>query len=162
MDKQQILDEINQTKEHLANMEKMLTECENKRYKPNKNENYFTVGSDSVLRSINLDEDTLNMRYNFYNCFQTKEQAELEFEKILVRRNLEDIAKRLNKGEKINWNTSSQPKYYLEFNHSNNKLGQHYNECCQAEKVYCLDKSFKDVAIQEIGEERLIKYLKSE
>ena len=26
--------------------------------------------------------------------------------------------------------------------------------------VYCLDRNFKDVAIKEIGEERLIKYLR--
>ena len=33
MNKQEIIDEINKTKEHLANMEKMLKEC-NGRWKP--------------------------------------------------------------------------------------------------------------------------------
>ena len=50
--------------------------------------------------------------YRAYNCFKTQEEAEQEAEKILVRRQLEDIAKRLNKGEKFDWKRN-QPKWYL-------------------------------------------------
>ena len=42
MNKQEIIDEINKTKEHLANMEKMLKEC-NGRWKPELNEEYYYV-----------------------------------------------------------------------------------------------------------------------
>ena len=42
MDREEILDEINKTKEYLANMEKMLKEC-NERWKPELNEVYYYV-----------------------------------------------------------------------------------------------------------------------
>lgn len=40
MDKKEILDEIEKTKEHLANMEKMLQECKYERWKPKQGEKY--------------------------------------------------------------------------------------------------------------------------
>ena len=164
MNKQELQNEINKTKEHLANMEKMLAECEYERWKPEKDELYWYVNSRGesccafFSPTFKVDTD----RYNIFNCFYVCEQAEAEAEKILIRRQLEDIARRLNKGEKIDWNNSFQAKYYLEFNHLTNKLKQQYNDSCQAEKTYCLDKHYLDVAIQEIGEERLKKYLRGE
>lgn len=163
MNKQEILEEINKTKEHLANMEKMLEECGGERWKPKNNEKFWyitdciTVNYSPFISGIQLD----NMRFKNYNCFPSREQAETEAEKILVRRQLEDIARRLNKGQKIDWNNDNQYKWYINHNplgvttysvHSNKVQGV----------VYCLDKSFKDVAIQEIGEERLKAYLRGE
>lgn len=43
-----------------------------------------------------------------------------------------------------------------------NKVRQQYNSDYQAEKVYCIDRNFLNIAIQEIGEERLMRYLKGE
>ena len=164
MNKQELLDEINKTKEHSANMEKMLAECEHERWKPSLNEEYFTVSYDGVNRCININEDSLDTRYDFYNCFQTQEQAEAEAEKILVRRMLEDIARKLNKGKKIDWTRTTQVKYSLILSSTKEKqiLLQDYITSLKGEQVYCLDEKFKDVAIQEIGEERLKKYLRGE
>lgn len=162
MDKQEILDEINKTKEHLANMEKMLEECDYERWKPIEDENYWYInGVNSVTDTCFIPSSNDIKRFNNYNCFKTKEQAKSESEKILVRRMLENIARRLNKGQKIDWNNDNQYKWYI--NH--NPLGVatytvHSNKVQGA--VYCLDESFKDVAIQEIGEERLKAYLRGE
>ena len=49
MNKQEIIDEINKTKEHLANMKKMLEECECKRWKPEPNEEYYYVSEDGKI-----------------------------------------------------------------------------------------------------------------
>ena len=74
--------------------------------------------------------------------------------------------KRLNKGEKIDWENTSQEKYFIYLDNEYNKLGYADNICgkwCQYQgTVYCLDQNFLDVAIQEIGEGRLIKYLRGE
>lgn len=161
MDKQQILEEINKTKEHLANMEEALKECEYKRWKPELNEEYWVVNNwgmayNEIWTGCNTDQK----RYNFYNCFKTREQAEQEAEKILIRRMLENIARRLNRGRKIDRN-DHESKYYIEL-YNNNILTDDFLAYKQQGTVYCLDKSFKDVAIQEIGKERLFKYLKSE
>ena len=164
MNKQELQNEINKTKEYLANMEKMLAECEYERWKPKEREPYFFFTSYGAIETTtfnNKNEGDI-LRYNFYNCFQTREQAEAEAEKILVRRMLEDIARRLNKGEEINWVNNSQCKYYLylwngeelEQDIARNRLNQG--------TLYCLDQDFCAVAIQEIGEERLKKYLRGE
>lgn len=164
MNKKEILNEIEKTKEHLANMEKMLEKCEYKRWKPNIAEIYYFVDSD--LRVIN--DDWVNIEgqrelYNVYNCFQTREQAEAEAEKILIRRQLEDIARRLNKGETINWFKCNQKKYYLGYSCINSNITRECRTTMIAEgAVYCLDENFLDVAIQKIGEERLKKYLRGE
>lgn len=164
MNKQELQNEINKTKEHLANMEKMLAECKYERWKPKQEDLYWFVNS-----YLNVIDDswvsTSDQRdlYNAYNFFRTKEQAEAEAEKILVRRMLEDIAKRLNKGKKIIWEDDNQDKYYIWFDTLQNIIREMegYRYKIQG-VVYCLDRNFRDVAIREIGEERLKKYLRGE
>lgn len=163
MNKKEILEEIEETKEHLANMEKMLKECEYERWSPEPNEEYYYVNQISATsRVVNNEFDIDAARYRTYNCFRTKEEAELEVEKILVRRQLEDIARRLNKGMKIDWNSESPRKYHLCID----KADYIYTNVCYSTKyqgtIYCLDANFRDIAIQEIGEERLIKYLRGD
>lgn len=163
MNKQEILDEISKTKEHLANMEKMLEECEYKRWIPKANKKYWYIDSSgSVNYTCFLVEAVMDaIRLKTYNCFKTKEEAEQEAEKILVRRQLEDIARRLNRGREIDWNTEEQSKYYICTDNEGIEYNVNFTEKAQG-VVYCLDGNFKDVAIREIGEERLKAYLKGE
>ena len=160
MNKQKIIDEINKTKELLANMEKMLKECDG-RWKPELNEEYYYVNQVSATsRAVNDEFDIDAARYRTYNCFKTKKQAELEAEKILVRRQLEDIARRLNRGVKIDWRNDNQYKYCFIYDVDYQHINQDSNmNVIRQGAVYCLDKRFLDVAIKEIGEERLRKYL---
>ena len=166
MDREEILDEIEKTKEHLANMEKMLEdkECEYKRWKPKYYDRYYYVSEEcAAMESRAWTEYTVDERYRRYNVFKTEEEAKQEAEKILVRRMLEDIARRLNKGNKIDWHNEEQPKYSIRFNYYPGKIV--LDRCFRQQAlgvVYCLDKNFLDVAIQEIGEQRLKAYLKGE
>ena len=163
MNKQEILEEINKTKEHLSNMEKMLKECEYERWKPIDGELYYFLDSYGEIIADNFcSADYVDShRYKNYNCFQTREQAEQEAEKILVRRQLEDIAKRLNKGEEIDWYDSEQPKHCIEL-YCNDIITNFYFGHKFQGTTYCLDKNFLDVAKREIGEERLKTYLRGE
>lgn len=161
MNKEEILDEINKTKEHLANMEKML-EKGDEMWKPEKGEMFYYLNSYNIAISETWDASCSDAEhYNIYNCFKTREQAEQEAEKILIRRQLEDIARRLNKGIKIDWNNTEQSKYCIELYFNNIVTNFYYGRKTQG-TVYCLDKNFKDVAIQEIDEERLKAYLGGE
>lgn len=165
MDKKEILDEINKTKEHLANMEKMLKECEYERWKPKPSQEYYCVDDGNIVKRVNFN--TMNAydrdRIKAYNCFKTREQAELEAEKILVRRQLEDIAKRLNKGEEINWSNNTQRKYTILFLTSNDTISCVPSSMRKIQgAVYCLDIDFDKIATKEIGEERLKAYLRGE
>lgn len=165
MNKQEILEEINKTKEHLTNMEKMLAECEYERWKPKENEKFFYVDENGEIYDSDFDSDYIfdSNRVAFYNCFQTREQAEAEAEKILVRRMLEDIARRLNKGKKFDWDDEKQTKSFLFFDSATQLIERDCNIRNKIQGVvYCLDTDFRKIAIQEIGEERLKKYLRGE
>ena len=161
MNKQKIMDEINKTKEHLANLEKILKECD-ERWKPEKGEEYFYVDNVGIVQNALFDT---TMGYHLalcrtLNCFKTREQAEAEAEKILVRRQLEDIARRLNKGQKIDWTDENQYKWYIVYNTTFGFETYSVSENTTQGVVYCLDENFLNTAIKEIGEGRLIKYLR--
>ena len=162
MNKHEIIDEINKTKEHLANMDKILKEC-NGRWMPELNDEYYYVNQvGATSRDINGKSDIDVARYRTYNCFKTKKQAELEAEKILVRRQLEDIARCLNKGEEFDWGDENQCKWYIVYNTTFGFETYSVSENTTQGVVYCLDKNFLNTAIKEIGEGRLIKYLRGE
>lgn len=166
MNKQEILNEINKTKQHLTNMEKMLQECECERWKPKANEKYWYIDSSgSVNYTLFMSEMEIDaIRFKNYNCFGTLQEAEVEVEKILVRRMLEDIARRLNKGQKIDWNNFDQNKYFISFNCATQLIERDFYNLKNKVQgvVYCLSDDFANAAIQEIGEERLKKYLRGE
>lgn len=163
MDKEEILQEIEKTKKHLANMEKMLEEYKDERWKPKPREEYYCVDDGNDVRRVifNIVDIYDRDRIKTYNCFPTREQAEQEAEKILVRRQLEDIARRLNKGKEIDWSDSEQSKCCIRLYFDNIVMNYCYNYKTQG-TIYCLNENFKDVAIREIGEERLKKYLRGE
>ena len=162
MNKQKIIDEINKTKEHLANMKKMLEECEYERWKPENGEEYFYVDNVGIVQNALFDN---TMGYHLalcrtLDCFKTREEAQAEAEKILVRRQLEDIARRLNKGQEIDWSDENQYKWYITYNTIFGFTTYSVCENTTQGVVYCLDKNFLNTAIKEIGEGRLIKYLR--
>ena len=162
MNKQEIIDEINKTKEYLANLENMLKECESERWKPKDGDIYYYISEAcTVIKSRTWAHCIVDEHYHCFNCFRTEEEAQAEAEKILVRRMLEDIARRLNKGEKPDWIKCYQKKYYLGYNQINSKITLECRTTIIAQgTVFCLDDKFLNVAIQEIGEDRLKKYLR--
>ena len=145
-------------------MKKMLKECGYERWKPEKRKMFYFLNSYNIAIPEIWDAGCSDAEhYNIYNCFQTREQAETEAEKILVRRMLEDIARRLNKGKKIDYEDKAQCKFCLVYNIVQDRIDidSDYNYV-RIGVVHCLNVKFLDVAIQEIGEERLKKYLRGE
>ena len=164
-EKQKILNDIEEAQRKLDEARKKLDEYNTwyKRWKPKLNEEYYYINQVSAtFRDVNNEFDIDVARYRTYNCFKTKKQAEVEAENILVRRQLEDIARRLNKGEKIDWSDENQYKWYIVYNTTFGFAIYSVSENTIQGVVYCLDKNFLNIAIQEIGEERLKKYLRGE
>ena len=160
MNKEEILYEIEKTKHHLTNLKKMLGE-HNKRWKPKPSEEYYCVDDGNDVRRVifNIVDIYDRDRIKTYNCFPTREQAEQEAEKILIRRQLEDISRRLNKGKEIDWDNREQLKHCIEL-YGNDIITNFYFAHKTQGAVYCLDTNFLDVAKREIGEERLKNYLR--
>ena len=162
MNEQEIIDEISKTKEHLANLEKMLKECECGRWKPRGGDIYYYISEGcTVIESRTWAGCIVDEHYRGYNIFKTEEEAKQEAEKILVRRQLEYIARRLNKGQKIDWDNEDQTKSFIFLDCKTQLIERGGNLRNKIQGVvYCLDNNFKKIAIQEIGEERLKKYLR--
>ena len=170
MNKEELEKEIAKTKEQLTKLQKALENKKYEKWKPEENERFYYVTSDNDIGTRYFDKDTGydSACLETFNCFKTMADAEHEAEKILVRRKLEDIARKLNRGKEIDWSrcTINVKKYHLYCNHysyTDNEITLGDTNCCQLlGVVYCLDKAFKDVAIQEIGKERLLRYLRGE
>ena len=164
MNKEELLKEIKKTEEHLATMKKLLEDCEYRQWRLNSHDPYYYIDSTGSINDTCFMPSSNDIkRFNNYNYFRTKKQADLEAEKILIRRQLEDIARRLNKGVKIDWHNQTQIKYGISYNTSTNVIETYFASFNKAMgSTYCLDVDFKDMAIKEIGQERLEKYLKGE
>ena len=163
MNKQEIIDEINKTKEYLTNLENILKDCESERWKPVDYDTYYYISEAcTVIKTRALAHCIVDEHYHCFNCFRTEEEAQAEAEKILVRRQLEDIARRLNKGREVDWSNEEQYKWYFAYSTTFGFATYSVYENITQGVVYCLDKNFLNTAIKEIGEGRLIKYLRGE
>lgn len=164
MDKQEILDKIAKAQEELDEAKGLLDKYYKSNvedWKPEKGRVYWYVNDDNCAHAtVNSGSEPHKGRIKTYNHFYNREQAEQEAEKILVRRQLESIARRLNKGEKINWNDYNQSKCFIGIQEDGKGVTWDIEyEYKHQGVVYCLKNNFLDVAIQEIGKERLEKYL---
>ena len=118
---------------------------------------YIDDGGDIISDDDN-DWGCDEHRFNIGNYFKTEEEALKYVDKILIYNKLKDLAERLNDGETINWNDSNQQKWRIYFDTSAKRLDYEYNLTykCLAE-IYCLNPDFLDRALEEIGEEDLMK-----
>lgn len=136
-----------------------------KRFVPKKEEVYYFINAQGEVCWTRNNTCGDKKIMAFYNCFRTEEEAKREKEKTIVRRMLEDIADRLNGGEKIDWENWSQGKCCICFRYGYGirrlELALSY-DYQYVGAVYCLSDKFLEVAKEEIGEERLIRYIKGE
>lgn len=166
-DKEKLQELINDLKKQLQEAQEKLENLDKyERFKPKEGGTYYYVDSNSCISLTTFDSSCVSdyNKYKSYNCFETEEEAEKEANKILIRRKLEDIARRLNGDKKIYRNNREQRKYFINyyFNYKNNEfdLGVSWNEyLCVQGTVYCLSEKFLDIAKEEIGEQELKDYI---
>lgn len=134
---------------------------EKNRWKPKKDKKYWFVNVGKVDYFYWYNDIMDNYNYNTRNCFKTREETETHRENIETYYKLKNLAEKLNKGRKIDWNNSLQVKYYLSYNYDCKFFVLHYTYSEKtAGQIYCLDKNFKDKAIEEIGASKLIQLVK--
>ena len=104
-----------------------------------------------------------NYRYNTRNYFKTEEEAEEYKEVMTTCYDLMDLADELNDGRKIDWNDGNQGKNFIYYDWGSDTLERTCAlKCKDLGQIYCLDKKFKDKAIEKIGADRLKKLFKYE
>lgn len=92
-------------------------------------------------------------------AYATKEAKDKAQFKLEIETKLKNIAERLNNGRKIDWKDENQKKFFICYDFYHKYLDFFSVATVKTSAViYCLDRSFLKVAIQEIGEENLIKY----
>lgn len=136
----------------------------NNRSRVNRNCKYYYI---SGCLEICSDEECNckidDSRYNIRNYFKTKEQAEKALRKTLIYTKLKDLTDRLNEEYPVDWSDRNQYKFYIYYDHNCNSLLQDsfcYTHCIGS--IYCTCEDFLDIAIKEIGEEKLKELFENE
>lgn len=159
---EELENKIEQLSKELENLKCELDiEKMNTRWRARNSEAYYYLYSyGKIIRACDYRSKETTNRYNLGNYFRTKEEAEKMLNKIKIYTQLKDLAMRLNKGEKIDWQDENQDKYCICYFHDDKKLNSSLTltlYCRDIGQIYCLDKNFLEEAKKEIGEENLKK-----
>lgn len=135
-----------------------------KRWRAEKNrEKYFLMDInkagriDSYIDEYSIYEDFF---YSIGNYFKTQEEANRYKQNLITYQKLKDIADRLNKGQEIDWKNIAQKKYGIHYDYDKNTFKETVSFVVKnLNTVYCLDDNFLNVALSEIGEEKLKQLL---
>lgn len=142
-----------------------LTELINKkdiRFKPGYGEYYYYLGSNGIIQRTYWNNGVMdNYKYSVGNCFKTEEEVYDYKENLIAKQQLKDLALELDNGVEIDWKDSSQDKYYIFITPYTFKLEQGFITTYRDSNIYCLDKNYLSIAKQRMGEEKLIKLIKS-
>mgnify|MGYP000816198308 FL=1 len=155
------LQELEKKYEELGKeIEKLKNQKKGKRWKPDCGEEYYFIGLFGGVCEFswnNCPQD--NYLYSQGNCFKTRHEAEEHLENLKTKAELRALAEELNGDEVIDWNDGEQWKYCIFYT---SRIASDERCTCQSQgAIYCLDPDFLDKAIKRIGEERLIKMIKS-
>lgn len=168
MNKQQILEQIDELKQKIEELEKEVNSPEfdgikkGVRQMPKKGEVYYFVNSAGYVSHTywtGYEEDIYH--FNTGNCFKAGQEAEAYKENLLTKQALKDLALELNNGVEIDWKSGKQDKHYLYLDHQTNALSMYWVRAEQDNNIHCLNAEFLIIAKARIGEEKLIKLIKS-
>ena len=164
---QELEQNISSIKEELSKLEEKLKTFKSRvgRQMPENGDIYYFIGGvrASVFENKWTNDSYDQQRFNSYNYFKTNEEAQREIDRRLIKAKLNEIANRLNGDLVIMWNSAIQRKYYLNLDSEESSLHLNFSIIDKIEGVtYCLSQDFLEVAVEEIGEECLVKYIKGE
>lgn len=155
---------VNEFEKKLEDLKKRFDECENsqkvnKRWRAEEGQWYFYIENFlEVDKNRDVGDSTDNMFYKIHNYFKTEEEAEKVVEKIKIYVELKDLAEELNAGQEIDWDNEYQAKRIIYKDFECKKLDDNcVYEAKDIGQIYCLNKDFLEIAIERIGEERLLK-----
>lgn len=168
MNKQELQNKIEDLEKQLAELKEQVNSPEfegikkGARQRPEIGEEYYYLTDEArVNKAIwnNLYRD--HLRFDIGNCFKTEQEALDYRENILTKQALKDLALELNNGVEIDWDDENQRKYFFNYTNKRASFLDNLTITLQASNIYCLNVDFLDIAIDRIGEEKLIKLIKS-
>lgn len=157
MKKEKILQEIEETKKHLEELERLAKEEERKgTWRPEQNEKYYYIDSSVGIeyhcnRNDNIDE----WLYDIGNYFRTTEEAEFEVERLKVIQELKQFAYDFSDKD---WKNGTSDKYIMMYDVESDKIiTDHWYTLKHFGLHFESSEDIKD-AIKSVGEDRIKKY----
>ena len=148
MNKEQLQNEIDK-------LQKQLDDYDSKGWKPEKFKKYYFV-DDSYIGSWNCNADNVdNFRFSQGNCFKTLEEVSQHRENLVTRGELYLMSLEYP----VDWENEDAWKYYFHF--GSNVLSTGYSDIFRNQGIIYLTREGIGKAREQIGEERLIKLIKS-
>lgn len=162
MDREELLKQRDKLQKELDK----LTELINKkdiRFKPEYGEFYYYLDSSGTIQRTYWNNGVFdNHRYNIGNCFKTEQEVYDYNENLITKQQLKDLALELDNGVEINWDYKDTRKYTIYLSCDSDELADDWNWITRTVGgVYCTNEKFYKIAIERIGEEKLIKLIKS-
>lgn len=171
MNKEELQNKIEDLEKQLAEVKEQVNSIEDERikkgvrWKPEYNKGYAFLTSEGDIRCTTWENRTKDIfRFNTGNCFKTEQEAKECKENLLTKQALKDLALELNNGVEIDWENDEQLKYciFLSSRPCAKSIYLGENSFYKTEgATYCLDVKFLTIAKNRIGEEKLIKLIKS-
>ncbi|MCD7740340.1 MAG: hypothetical protein LUH11_03220 [Candidatus Gastranaerophilales bacterium] len=133
-------------------------------WQPKKGDCYYYIDDCGKAAFDKWHNDYIDrFRYAQNNSYRTIKEAGEYLNNLNIKGELRLLAEELNNGEVIDWDDWMQPKYYIGYqSFPDNILSIFYVLTIKCQSViYCLNENFLDEAKKRIGEDRLIKMIKS-
>lgn len=169
MKKEKIIEQIDELKQKIEELENEVNSPEFEgikkgvRWEPQFGDKYFYLSGRGFVQSSAWTKHEYDFqRFNLGNCFKTKQEAEEYKENLLTKQQLKDLALELNDGVEIDWENKWQNKHMITSN-NDFKILDTYAASYHKDlgQIYCLDDQFLAIAEERIGEEKIIKLIKS-
>ena len=132
-------------------------------WEPKEHQKYYYINDegDIVCEEWRIFQEDF-FRQSIGNCFETFQEAVDYRDNLTVKQQLKNLALELNDGIEIYWDYFHQPKYYILYDYRFKELLIDFTRThpC-APDIYCISSNFLEVAKDRIGEEKLIKLIKS-
>lgn len=158
MDRQEIQSKIKELENELSELREELNKTGTKVFKPKFGDTYYYICVYGEVREeVWTDTEFDKAVYALGNCFETREEAKFEVEKLKVIAELKRFAMEHN--EPMDWRDENQKKYFICYDCGKNKMMYiDYWNTLKNDNIYFSSAEIAEQAIKTIGEERIKKY----
>lgn len=165
MNKTEMEKEIKELEDKQAELQKQIDELkqvkmeEPKKWKPKSYEEYWFVSDDGeIYCSVWTNTHQNRWRYSTGNVFKTEQEAVEHKKKIEFQAKFKNYVEERN--EELDWENDNQEKWFMYYSFCYGKIdfAAHFTSKCQG-AIYAFSEQILRDAIEEIGENNVIKYV---
>ena len=157
MNKQELENKVKELESELSKLKEELNKHVSKCWKPKYRDTYYYITIYGGVSKITWTDSELDeLLWAIGNCFETKEEAEFEVEKLKVIAELKHFAEEHNKP--IDWKDSRQEKWNISYSYDYENIAYNFVYTIKQSDIYFSSEKIAQNAVEQIGEERVKKY----